>query len=69
MAKNAKQKTIEYKGSLYMGVMKAGKVFVRVKRTARGQNMLVGVFDPLDAFWHNDTLPSPVKREIEALYG
>ncbi len=69
MAKNSKQKTIEYKGSHYMGVMKAGKVHVRVKRTARGQNMLVGVFDPIDGFWHNDTLPLPVKLQMEAIFG
>ena len=69
MAKNSKQKTIEYKGARYMGILKEGKVHVRVKRTARGQNMLVGVFDPIDGFWHNDTLPLPVKLQMEAIFG
>ena len=72
MAKNSKRDTqtvVTYKGSKYVGVKKAGKVQVRVQRTACGQNMLVGVFNPADGFWHNDTLPHPVKREIEACYG
>lgn len=69
MAKNSKQKIIDFKGARYMGILKAGKVHVRVKRTARGQNMLVGVFDPLDGFWHNDTLPRPVRQEIEEAFG
>ena len=69
MAKNSKQKTIEYTGARYMGILKEGKVHVRVKRTARGQNMLVGVFDPAEGFWHNDTLPLFVRHEIEDCFG
>lgn len=71
MAKQPKrntQRVVHYKGSKYVGTQKAGKILVRVQRTACGQNMLVGVFDPIDGFWHNDTLPHPVKREIEAVF-
>lgn len=70
MAKNLKQRNIDYKGVRYTGFLKAGKVHVRVKRTACGQNLLVGVFDPLGGLWHNDSLlPDFVKQEVEAIYG
>ena len=66
MGKSSKQKTVKYKGITYIGIMKSGKVCVRSERTAHGQNLLVGVYDPTASTWQNrSNLPIFVKKEME----
>lgn len=60
--------TIEYHGEKYVATEKEGKVVVRTERTARGQNVLAGVFDPKQRTWQNDNLPRFVKEQIETKY-
>ncbi len=60
---------IEYRGEKYIATEKEGKIKVKVERTAHGQNVLVGVFDPKGRTWHNDKdLPRSVKEQIETKY-
>lgn len=60
--------TIEYRGEKYFAAEKEGKVIVRTERTAHGQNVLAGVFDPKQRTWQNDDLPRSVKEQIETKY-
>lgn len=59
---------VEYRGEKYVATEKEGKVIVRIERTARGQNVLAGVFDPKQRTWQNDDLPRSVKEQIETKY-
>ena len=70
MAKtSAKRKTINYKGDEYIGVLKCGKVRVFIERTARGQQILIGVYDPTTTTWCDKAmLPTFVKEEIECAF-
>ena len=72
MASSGRKIRVTYNGDEFIGIEKAGKVHVRVERTARGQNILAGIFNPKNKSWHNDngTVPLPmfVKEQIELLY-
>ncbi len=68
MAKN-KQKNSSFttkKGDVYNGTLSGGKLKVTIQRTARGQNMLVGVLDLASKEWHNaKTIPNEVRLHFE----
>ena len=54
------------KGEVYNGVLNNVKLKVTIQRTARGQNMLVGVFDPNTRQWHNaKAMPAEVRTYFE----
>lgn len=65
----SKQKSSSFvtkKGDVYNGVLSGGKLKVTIQRTARGQNIFVGVFDIKTKEWHNDkALPGEVKSHFE----
>ena len=67
-----REKKITYKGNVYVGTLRDGKVKVCAERTARGQNLLVGTFDIYTHSWHNESrsapLPPPVKETIESTF-
>ena len=62
---------IEVNGTTYQCTRKNGKVTVRTARTAKGQNMIAGVYDIASNAWHNDngsaSLPPSVKDHIVRL--
>lgn len=54
------------KGDVYNGTLSGGKLKVTIQRTARGQNMLVGVLDLASREWHNaKAMPSEVRLHFE----
>ncbi|MBO7132101.1 hypothetical protein J6V85_02465 [Candidatus Saccharibacteria bacterium] len=59
---------VVFGGVTYTCLRKDGKVVVRTTRTAKGQNLLAGVYDIASKTWHNDngdnSLPSAVKEHI-----
>lgn len=64
----AKPTKIVFGGVTYTCLRKNGKVMVRTTRTAKGQNLLAGVYDIASDTWHNDngdnSLPTAVKNHI-----
>ena len=55
------------KGVKYYGTFENRKVKVDEERTARGQNLTVGVFDVDAKRWFNDSLPGDIKQKFEFL--
>ena len=69
MAKESAQKVVHYKGATYVGKAKGGKIHVFTKRTAKGQNLLISVYDPIATAWYDKgTLPTFVKKELECSF-
>ena len=64
--KKAISSFITKKGDVYNGIVDNNKLKITTQRTARGQHMLVGVFDIATKKWHNEgNLPKEVKRYFE----
>ena len=64
---NGKPVSIYHNGKEYKGFIEDRKLKITDIQTARGQRLIIGVFD-LDArLWHNDDkLPAGVKIKVEA---
>lgn len=59
---------VEHRNDIYKGTLEKGKIKVRTKRTAQGQNTIVGIYVISEREWHNDkALPNTVKRRFEKI--
>ncbi|MBR2710679.1 hypothetical protein IKF02_03590 [Candidatus Saccharibacteria bacterium] len=69
MARSKKVKNFDHKGVTYVGSLRANKVTVRVERTARGQNCVVGIYDVTNKNWHNvKNLPKTAREYFEKIF-
>ena len=70
MAKSRKSQKIkptqvEIDGVNYTCSRKNGKVTVRTTRTARGQNLVAGVYDIAEGVWYNDNGDSSLSKKAK----
>ncbi|MBR3175969.1 hypothetical protein IKF26_01025 [Candidatus Saccharibacteria bacterium] len=61
----AKPRKITHNGITYSCLRKNGKITVRISRTAKGQNIIVGVYDIINGTWHNDNSDVPLTEKTK----
>lgn len=67
--KKPQKTTMSYKGITYTGTFDNGTLKVRSQRSACGNEMVKGVFDPIANTWHNDhSLPIAVRKYFESVF-
>ena len=63
--KKTKPMQVVIGGVAYQCTFKNGKITVRTDRTARGQNMVAGVYDTVTKTWHNDSNGGPLPKKAK----
>lgn len=70
MAKSNKSQKIKptqisIDGATYTCSRKNGKITVRTTRTARGQNLVAGVYDIAEGVWYNDSGDNSLSKKAK----
>ncbi len=65
MAKSKKPMQVVIGGIAYYCSREDGKIKVRIARTARGQNLIAGVYDLSTKTWHNDNSNAPLPQKAK----
>ena len=72
MKPTPKHHVISYRDKSYHCERKNGKIYVKVERTARGQDLIAGIYSLVWGLWEEEgckaPLPKKVKKTVEDLY-